>query len=232
MSLGATTEYYRSGLADDSLKDRSVAAFLRGKAAGGFNRSTTSPVAEHVPEGASSTSSTSEGASPVGRQSRNARSAVGTRVAGLGRSRGSSRSIDTEVAVLASDIAASFTCTCAEAKERVLPRSVEAAEAESMRRSYPFGASLPKRRGAARVPPGFVEARQSTEVERRATVRPRDASRRRATEVERRRKTRSGNATTSPMGFSSFRRLNPGDRCVGLPHRHHPLSEFLTPSAV
>jgi hypothetical protein len=33
------------------------------------------------------------------------------------------------------------------------------------------------------------------------------------------------------MGFDSFRRMNPGDRCVGLPRRHHPLSEFLTLSA-
>lgn len=48
----------------------------------------------------------------------------------------------------------------------------------------------------------------------------------------RKRKTRSGNSTTSPMEFGSFRRMNPGDRCVGLPPRHHPLSEFLTPSAV
>ena len=125
MSLGATTEYYRSGLADDSLKDQSVAAYLRGKAAGGLNRSTASPVAEHVPEGASSTPSTSEGASPEGRRSRNTRSEGSARVAGLDRSRGSSRSIDTEVAVLASDIAASFTCTRAEARERVLPRSVD-----------------------------------------------------------------------------------------------------------
>lgn len=48
----------------------------------------------------------------------------------------------------------------------------------------------------------------------------------------RKRKTRSGCPTTSPMEFGSFRRMNPGDRCVGLPPRHHPLSEFLTPSAV
>ena len=49
--------------------------------------------------------------------------------------------------------------------------------------------------------------------------------------VYRGRKTRSGDPTTSPMGFDSFRRMNPGDRCAGLPHRHHPLSEFLTLSA-
>jgi hypothetical protein len=33
------------------------------------------------------------------------------------------------------------------------------------------------------------------------------------------------------MGFGSFRRRRPGDRCVGLPRRHHPLSEFFTLSA-
>jgi hypothetical protein len=44
--------------------------------------------------------------------------------------------------------------------------------------------------------------------------------------------TQRGNSTTTPMGFGSFRRLNPGDRCTGLPHPHHPLSGFLTLSAV
>jgi hypothetical protein len=34
------------------------------------------------------------------------------------------------------------------------------------------------------------------------------------------------------MGFVSSRRMSLGDRCTGLPDRHHPLSEFLTPSAV
>jgi len=53
-----------------------------------------------------------------------------------------------------------------------------------------------------------------------------------ATEVAGRCKTRSGNPATSPMGFGSFRRFDLGDRCAGLPHRHHPLSEFLTLSAV
>jgi hypothetical protein len=33
------------------------------------------------------------------------------------------------------------------------------------------------------------------------------------------------------MGFGSFRRTRPGDRCVGLPRRRHPLSEFFTLSA-
>jgi hypothetical protein len=41
-----------------------------------------------------------------------------------------------------------------------------------------------------------------------------------------------GNPTTSPMGFGSFRRMNPGDRYTDLPRRYRPLSEFLTPSAV
>jgi len=40
------------------------------------------------------------------------------------------------------------------------------------------------------------------------------------------------NPTTPPMGFGSFRRMNPGDRCTDFPRRYHPLSEFLTPSAV
>jgi hypothetical protein len=82
------------------------------------------------------------------------------------------------------------------------------------------------------MPTGFVEARQPTEVGWRSTVRPKDASHRRATEVERRRKTRSENTTTSPMELGSFRRMFPGDRCAGLPHRHHSLSEFLTLTAI
>ena len=102
----------------------------------------------------------------------------------------------------------------------------------SERRSYPVGATLPKRRVPARVPPGRGCAIPPTEVGLHAHRHPADASRRRATEVVRERKTRSGDPATSPMGFGSFRRMNPGDRCTGLPHRHRPLSEFLTLSAV
>ena len=83
--------------------------------------------------------------------------------------------------------------------------------------------------------PGSLRASWSRSVRRSGrlvTVDSRGASHRFITEVICRCKTRSGNSTTSPMGFGSFRRLNPGDRCVGLPLRHHPLSEFLTPSAV
>jgi hypothetical protein len=53
----------------------------------------------------------------------------------------------------------------------------------------------------------------------------------RATEVERWHKTNGEHPTTTPMGFVSSRRMSLGDRCVGLPPRHHPLSEFLTLSA-
>jgi hypothetical protein len=42
----------------------------------------------------------------------------------------------------------------------------------------------------------------------------------------------AGIVTTPPMGFGPLRRLNPGDRCVGLPLRHHPFSGFLTLSTV
>jgi hypothetical protein len=54
----------------------------------------------------------------------------------------------------------------------------------------------------------------------------------RTAEAERLHKAGGGSPTTSPMEFGSFRRMNPGDRCTGLPHRYHPLSEFLTLSAV
>jgi len=42
----------------------------------------------------------------------------------------------------------------------------------------------------------------------------------------------AGHPITPPLGFGSFRRLNSSDRCIGLPHRRHPLSGFLTLSTV
>jgi hypothetical protein len=103
---------------------------------------------------------------------------------------------------------------------------------QSRRRSHPVGYQRPKPKASARVPSSFEERDNSPKRSGTRTVRSKDASHRRATEVVRGRKTRSGNSTTSPLELGSFRRMNPGDRCVGLPHRHHPLSEFLTPSAV
>jgi hypothetical protein len=108
-------------------------------------------------------------------------------------------------------------------------------------RSYPVGGPMPKQRTPARVPPGRGCATGPAEagLPKRACRsgldahrHPANASHARTTEVDRERKTRSGNSTTTPMGFGSFRRMNPGDRCAGLPSRHHPLSEFLTLSAV
>jgi hypothetical protein len=46
------------------------------------------------------------------------------------------------------------------------------------------------------------------------------------------RKTHSGITTTPSLGFVSFRRMRPGDRCAGLPRRHRPSSGFLTLSTV
>jgi hypothetical protein len=101
----------------------------------------------------------------------------------------------------------------------------------SRHRSYPFGGHRPKPRAPSGVPTG-TGCLPTHRSELAGTVLPKDASRLRATEVGRWRKTRSGNSTTSPMGFGSFRRINPGDRCAGLPLRHRPLSGFLTLSAV
>jgi len=42
----------------------------------------------------------------------------------------------------------------------------------------------------------------------------------------------AGSPTTPPLGFGSFRRLNTGDRHVGLPHQRRPFSGFLTLSTV
>ena len=103
---------------------------------------------------------------------------------------------------------------------------------QSWQRSHPVGYYRPKPTALARALSGFVERDISPKRSGTRTVRPKAASHPWATEVERRRKTRSGNSTTSPMESNSFRRMNPGDCCVGLPPRHRPLSEFLTPSAV
>jgi hypothetical protein len=38
----------------------------------------------------------------------------------------------------------------------------------------------------------------------------------------------TGYPVTTPVEFLSSRRISPGDRHAGLPHRHHPFSKFLT----
>jgi hypothetical protein len=109
--------------------------------------------------------------------------------------------------------------------------SRERPKPHTRRRSYPVG----RPQHAVAALEGSIGEEMSDSSRRSGSFahrHPRDASHPRATQVVRRRKTRSGKRATSPMGFGSFRRLNPGDRCAGLPHRRHPLSEFLTPSAV
>jgi len=132
----------------------------------------------------------------------------------------------------ASQVAASFTGTRAEARAGASSTRRAQPKPCFRRRSCPFGDSRPKQRAPSGAPLGRGWAIRAAEAGFHAHRHPGDASHRRATQVVRRRKTRSGDPATSPMGFGSFRRMNPGDRCVGLPHRHRPLSEFLTPSAV
>jgi hypothetical protein len=170
---------------------------------------------------------------PNRQRSRSARSAGVCVVSDVGRSLGLAPYAVTSDCVHTNIVAASFARTRAEAWERALPRSVD------------WGRSLNRGDEATLLDAQCRSAEQPRRFSRglgvlvdspkrvgASTVLPKAASHLFATEVVRRRKTRSGNPTTSPMGFDSFRRMNPGDRCTDLPNRHHPLSEFLTPSAV
>jgi hypothetical protein len=154
-------------------------------------------------------------------------------VSDFGRSRGLPRYAVTSDRVHARIVAASFAWTRAEAWERARPRCRE--RGRSLDRGSEVTLSVAHCRSAEQ-PLGFSRGLGvCIDLPKRVfagTVLPKVASHRWATEVERGCKTRSGNPTTSPMGFGSFRRMNPGDRCTDLPLRYRPLSEFLTPSAV
>jgi hypothetical protein len=162
-----------------------------------------------------------------------AEAAVRHDVSDVGRSRGQARCAVTSDGAHADIVAASFAWTRAEARERALLRSRD--RGRSLDRGNE-ATPLDARGRSDEQPLGFfrgwcihIDSPKRVFV---GTVLPKDASRQWTTEVGRGRKTRSGNPTTSPMGFGSFRRMNPGDRCTDLPPRYRPLSEFLTPSAV
>jgi hypothetical protein len=181
--------------------------------------------------GSANRPSSSAGQAPAAAKP-DARSEVERVVADVGRSLGSSRSAATSGSADANDVAASFTWARAEAWDRVLLDASSGAETSNSASKLPFWRLTAEAVSAREGSLGGGCAIPPAEAGLHAHHHPWDASRRRATEVERRRKTRSGNATTPPMGFGSFRRLSSGDRHAGLPRRHHPLSGFLTLSAV
>ena len=209
----------------DSLIERSRRCICGAKPPDYSNRSATFPVSESTPEGVRTESPSRWGQAP-GTAEPDARGVDESVVSNVGRSVGSRRCEATSGDANANIAATSFTFPRAEARERVLPRRHRSGVEATLLETHG------KPREPSRVPSGSGCAVAPAEAGVHAHRHPRDASHLWATEVARKRKTRSGNTKTSPLEFGSFRRLNPGDRCVGLPHRHHPLTEFLTLSAV
>jgi len=107
------------------------------------------------------------------------------------------------------------------------------AEAGVAAAKLPFGWARPRSRLPAGALPGFGVAHRLAEAGWLARRSPESrlppALHRGVARVQ---DTQRGIWTTPPLGFGPLRRFGPGDRCVGLPHRHHPLSGFLTLSAV
>jgi hypothetical protein len=208
----------------DSLIERSARCICGAKPPKCSNRSATFPVSESTPEGVRTEPPSREGQAP-GAAEPDARG-VDESVYRTSAEASVRHDAKPQVATQARTSRQRASPEPSRSSERVLPRRRRGGVEATLLETHG------KPRGSSRVPSGSGCALAPAEAGVRAHRHPLDASHRRATEVDRERKTRSGNSKTSPLEFGSFRRLNPGDRCAGLPHRHHPLSGFLTLSAV